>query len=115
LAVHPGESLEACFAERCQEVRAEQAVVQLTQGNTDLGRPELLTVSMTGADPRQLVNERVALNQVIEPSACGNVDYWGLNARIAADGRLDILGWSGYNFRAARTVPVPSVTRSNIR
>lgn len=77
LAAHPGQSLRACFAEHCQIANREQVLVQLMQGNTQLGQLEPLTVTTAPADAEQLISRRVALKEFTEPGApCGDIDTW---------------------------------------
>ena len=109
---HPAAVLSACFAQHCQEMSAQQDRVQLMQVFSDAGHPELFTVSTTGAHPRQLTREGVALRRAvtIHDSICGDVVQWGLNARVTADGGVEILDWSGSSLQPATTIPTPSAT-----
>lgn len=110
LAAHRGESLRACFARRCQVVDdTEREPAQLPQGNGDLGSHQRLTVSTAGIHSRQLLTRRVALKDVTEHGPCGDLHYWGMNARVESDGRVEILGWEGRFLHPATTVGGKSV------
>lgn len=110
LAAHPGGTLRACFAQHCQAIGIERQPVQLVQRNSHVGRPQLLTVSTTGAGAHQLLSQSVALKHITQHGACGAIDYWGLNVRVDGTGRTEVLGWSRRYLQPATTIPTPSPT-----
>lgn len=105
LVVHPGGSLRACYAGRCETVTATRQPVQLLQVDGLYGTRQRLTVSINGSRARRLVDEKVALKRITTHGPCGSIDYWGLNARVAADGTVTALGWSGSYLQPATPLP----------
>ncbi|QDZ13636.1 hypothetical protein [Humibacter ginsenosidimutans] len=67
-----------------------------------------MTVSTTGADSRRLVSERVALKDDVAHGPCGDLHFWGANARVSAGGHVEMLGWSGAYLPPATSTPEPT-------
>jgi hypothetical protein len=55
-----------------------------------------------------LFNESVVLKEAAEHGPCGDVPFWGLNARIQRNGKVKVLGWSGHYFSPATMLPTPT-------
>jgi hypothetical protein len=112
LAAHPGVPLRACFDHHCQQINSQHEPVQLRQLDTNPATPERLTISSTSPDGRTLFNDSVALKETVEHGPCGDVQFWGLNARVQHNGEVKLLGWSGHYLPPAEilTTPTPAAT-----